>query len=72
MSVVMCNADQAGVVYRGGSSLTNSTQCSIDAKGMRQLGVNVVPIDQGAFNKTVTECLRVFEEEDLYALASLG
>jgi hypothetical protein len=72
MPAVACKADQAGVLYRGGDSLTNGTQCGIDAKLLRQLGANVVRVDQSAFTSTVADCLRAFVEQDLYVLASLG
>ena len=39
---------------------------------MRRLGANTLRVDQGAFHTTVADCLKAFEEQDLYVLASLG
>jgi hypothetical protein len=72
LPVVTCKADEAGVLYRGGNSLTNGAQCSIDAGLMRQLGANAVRIDQSAFNTAVADCLREFEDQNLHVLVSLG
>lgn len=64
----------AGVAYQAQNvtnSLTNSAQCSIDAKLIAQLGANVIRVYSIDPTLTVTGCMKAFEDQGIYALVDM-